>query len=471
MNIAAKLSEPEDAIPAFRREIPDYDDVIKGELAQRGEWLVANISTNSFWPVSSQKVRWRGIDIWIMPIMKDYCPALAMKVPPGKSRADCEELMLRFLSTLSWVEERGFMVEGGGLSGGNLPRPLGRDKERGILICDEFDLSYFPEVTDEKAMLALGLMREGRSLNHVGYAFLSFYKILETAFPKDAKRIAWISASIAGLTGFGVKEALDGIRVQGITTSEEIGTHLFKSGRCAMAHGARKPIVDPDKPGDLRRLGSELPIVRALAAKAIEEVFGVETSGTNFDKHLYELHGFKKILGPDIVSHMQNGTAPAGQPTLEIPDISVRIRRKEHYAPFEGLRCRHVGHEGKMVYMFFESPQADVEFQFMLDFGAERIVFDLFADIGVRDTGTAESAERVHEVKRFQQDYFGNGQLHIVNADTGQLIGRKDPYIPLNMYLDHKRGAAVLAQWKALAGVRRGRDRKFAEEMERNARG
>jgi hypothetical protein len=124
-----------------------------------------------------------------------------------------------------------------------------------------------------------------------------------------------------------------------------------------------------------------------------------------------------------------------------------------------------------MVYMFFESPQADVEFQFMLDFGAERIVFDLFADIGVRDTGTAESAERVHEVKRFQQDYFGNGQLHIVNADTGQLIGRKDPYIPLNMYLDHKRGAAVLAQWKALAGVRRGRDRKFAEEMERNARG
>ena len=50
-----------------------------------------------------------------------------------------------------------------------------------------------------------------------------------------------------------------------------------------MAHGARKPIIDPDNPGDLRRLGSELPIVRALVAtKAIEEVFGVETRGTNF---------------------------------------------------------------------------------------------------------------------------------------------------------------------------------------------
>jgi hypothetical protein len=55
--------------------------------------------------------------------MKRHYPAVAMKVPSGRSRAECEELVMRFLSTLSWVEQRGFMVEGGGLSGGNLPRP------------------------------------------------------------------------------------------------------------------------------------------------------------------------------------------------------------------------------------------------------------------------------------------------------------------------------------------------------------
>jgi hypothetical protein len=70
MNIAAKLPEPEDDIAAFRREIPRHKDVIKGELAQSGDWIVANISTNSFWPITSQKVRWHGVDIWIMPIMK-----------------------------------------------------------------------------------------------------------------------------------------------------------------------------------------------------------------------------------------------------------------------------------------------------------------------------------------------------------------------------------------------------------------
>jgi hypothetical protein len=68
---------------------------------------------------------------------------------------------------------------------------MGRDKERGFLIRDAFDLSYLPEVIEEKAMLALALMREGRGLNHVGYAFLSFYRILEVAFPKAKKRRPW----------------------------------------------------------------------------------------------------------------------------------------------------------------------------------------------------------------------------------------------------------------------------------------
>lgn len=182
MNVPPKPPEADEEKSPFHREIPTYEEVFVGELAQNGDWIVANVTTNSYWPVASQKVRWRGVDIWILPIMKGFYPAVAMMVPPYKSRAECEELVMRFLSMLSWVEQRGFMVEGGGCGSGNLPRPMGRDKERGFSICDEFDLSYFPEVTDEKALLALGLMREGRSLNHVGYAFLSFYRVLEVAF-------------------------------------------------------------------------------------------------------------------------------------------------------------------------------------------------------------------------------------------------------------------------------------------------
>jgi hypothetical protein len=211
--------------------------------------------------------------------------------------------------------------------------------------------------------------------------------------------------------------------------------------------------------------------VRALATKAIEEVFGVETRGTNYRKHLYELDGFKLILGTEIVKHMKAGTAPAAAPVVQVPDISIRIRRKSIYAALEGLRCQRIGYAGKLLQLHFASAQGDVVFRFLLDFGAERIIFDLFSDIGVRDTGSADSAERVREVKRFEQDYFGNGQLHIVNTDTGALIGRKDAYVPVNMYLDGDGAKAELAYWTTLASHRRERERRYAEEMERNARG
>lgn len=155
----------------FDLKIPTVNDVIVGELAERGEWVLANVQNGTTWPVNSQKVIFHGEAIWIMPLMTDRFPAVAMKVPPGKSRAECERLLLRFLSTLSWVEERGYLVDGVG--GGSLPNPMGRRKESGHSICEEFDLSYFPETTDERAMLALALMREGRGLNHPGYSFLT----------------------------------------------------------------------------------------------------------------------------------------------------------------------------------------------------------------------------------------------------------------------------------------------------------
>ena len=132
MNIAAKLAEPKDEIAAFRREVPDHKDVIKGELAQNGVWIVANIATDSFWPITAQKVSWRGVDIWIMPIMKGFYPAVAMMVPPGKSRPECEVLVMRFISMLSWVEEKGYSVEGGGLSGGNLLAQWGATSSTGF---------------------------------------------------------------------------------------------------------------------------------------------------------------------------------------------------------------------------------------------------------------------------------------------------------------------------------------------------
>src|SRR5208283_4739710 len=106
MNIAAGHTEPdviEEIKESWHREIPDHKQVFVGELAEHGEWIVANIQTGSFWPIKAQKVMYRGEAFWILPVMKDFYPAVAMKVPVGKSRAVCEELLMRFVSNLSWV--------------------------------------------------------------------------------------------------------------------------------------------------------------------------------------------------------------------------------------------------------------------------------------------------------------------------------------------------------------------------------
>ena len=178
-----------------------------------GYWHVASLSTDSFWPTQAQKQSWHGVDIWIMPLTREFCPAVAMRGNYGNREE--QKLLMRFISMLSWVEETGFALEGGGLSGGNLPRPMGRPRGRMVLKRGAFDLSFFPEVSDERAMRALGLMREGRSLNHVGYAFLSYFKILETAFSEQPKRDAWRTAAISNLDGLGVMEALALLRARG----------------------------------------------------------------------------------------------------------------------------------------------------------------------------------------------------------------------------------------------------------------
>jgi hypothetical protein len=318
----AKPPEADEEKPPWHLEIPTHEEVFVGELAERGDWIVANIQTGVPWPVNAQKVMYRGCSFWILPVMRDYYPAIAMKVPPGKSRAECDELLMRFVSNLSWVVgDWGIMVDG--IGGGTLPRPMGRDKwSGGFSIRDEFDLSYFPEQASEDALLALALMREGRGLNHAAYAFLSFFRILEVAFPNSKKRKAWVEANVTIVEGHGVKDALDGLANNGIT---DIGRHLFESGRCAVAHANRKPIIDPDKPDDLRRLSSELPIIRALAQKAIEDELGVETSQTVYRKHLYELAGFKEILGgvDRRLSHPRRAghrTAHGGDPGHQRPD-------------------------------------------------------------------------------------------------------------------------------------------------------
>ena len=70
-----------------------------------------------------------------------------------------------------------------------------------------------------------------------------------------------------------------------------------------------------------------------LAEIAIEEVFGVERRTTQYSKHLYELSGFKRIFGDELVNSLVRGDASSDAPMVDIPLISVQLRRHLPFAP------------------------------------------------------------------------------------------------------------------------------------------
>jgi hypothetical protein len=167
------------------------------------------------------------------------------------------------------------------------------------------------------------------------------------------------------------------------------------------------------------------------------------------------------------VDHLTRGDQITEERRVDIPNINVQLRRREPYPPLSNLVVKEMVQKGAGLYMHFESEDGPAQIRFKLDFAEERLVFELFDDLTVTDAGTPEAAEAIAEIRRFSKEYFGNGQLHIYNAETGVLISRKDAYIPVNMFLDHKAADEEIARWKRLALERREGNRRYGDEVAR----
>ena len=278
-------------------ELPTPADVIKGDQAEQAEWVVANVSTTTSmaWTTTVQKVAYLGTDIWIMPVMEGYFPAVTAKRSSGVKREDIELILMRFLSALCWAEGKGAIVEH--ITGGNLPRPLGREKTRGLIVQKKFAIEYLPEAADEKGKLALALMREGRALQLAAYSFLSLYRAFEVCVPPK-KRGKWIEQNLLKIANRGANEQIEKLRSRGISN---IGDHINKARRQAIAHATEGKIIDPDSIADSREVSSDLPIMDAIAELAIEKELGIQTRRAIYSEHLYELAGFKSYFGEEFV--------------------------------------------------------------------------------------------------------------------------------------------------------------------------
>jgi len=207
--------------------------------------------------------------IWINQTENLYT-VLIVPVTDRNNYMEEYELAMRFLSRLAFDVD---MPIGVITSVGGPMRfaPILRQPKRmgGIVHSADYRLksSEASFNSGDSGDLAYAFYKEGLSSSSVYYSFLSYYKVIQLAFGENPDKITnWINDNLGKIRYPGVSERIAEIKNE----EDDIVKYLFRSGRCAIAHVKKDPVVDPDNPKDRYRLNKDLPIVKGLARYAIE---------------------------------------------------------------------------------------------------------------------------------------------------------------------------------------------------------
>lgn len=390
------------------------------------DWAVIGVETGVFWPTNETIVEFEGHQITLRPETKDLAPTVIMQCK-GLTLDEGLHLLRRFLSSLSWVH--GAPIREIASGGGSHPHGIGKGAGA-RLINPNFTADYLPAPKEPKAKLALALYREALSVNSVAYQFLGFAKVLNILYEKGKDQIAWINKNVDQVTDHRAKGRLAELRKQGV----DVGDYLYTSGRCAIAHAYATPVVDPEDPEENRRLHRDLSLIQALAEDLIERELGIKSAQTVWREHLYELGGFRLLLGDEAADQIKNLQPIDLRKTRAWPPLSIRMRGKPIFPALDKLKVTQsliIGNGG--VQLKCESEDGLVEAELFLDFKNERLVMGPEGKVQIKDNRSAASVRHAIDYLRFRKHYYLNGELEVYDADHETLLGRCDPYIPVNI--------------------------------------
>ena len=248
----------------------------------------------------------------------------------------------------------------------------------------------------------------------------------------------WINATIDKLKDHQALTRLKMLKSEG----EDVGQYLYQSGRCAVAHAFDEPLVDPEDSKDLERLTRDLPVIKALAEYLIECELGVKSRHTIWREHLYELDGFRYILGQQIVQDLKDNRNVSIKDIPSLPQISLRLRDKPIMQAFEKLIPEVVDVKDGHVVLRCKSCDGLTELFIILNFPNERLEHDPEIMIRLKDNGSARAIRNVQDYLQLIRGLLLNGQLEIWDSHQNALLGRCDPNIPVN--IDLRRSLASL---------------------------
>lgn len=265
-------------------------------------WLTAACSASIAWPESDVRVHYDGDDYFLRGARDrnghSSSPAITMRCRSGQNHEVMGKIY-RFASILGWYK-RGYVDVGGYIVSTHAALYSEPQSYASTIAADPhgFHCNYLPLIRDERTRRALAFWREGLRLRniHVGYAFLSFFKVLESQFDKSVDRVAWIAAALPNLEGSAAE------RVSNLSAEvADVGRHIYESGRSAIAHAQYADgRGDPDIPEDRKRLTSDLDVIQTLARKYIIEELQVPD-----EIQVYQTRNRFEVLEPFVPLQVQ----------------------------------------------------------------------------------------------------------------------------------------------------------------------
>jgi hypothetical protein len=240
-----KISSSTSAIPPNPDEGWEYDeeDMESARLAKLGvkrgaHFLNIGVENQVTWPKEATSVKFDRYELILLPKTKDNVQSVHIDLTANRlGVTEAKSVIARFLSVLSWCSDN-YAIMQDGWSGNSRPVPVPR-RNLAFTTTSHWIFDRKIPATDE-VRRALALYREGRNAHHnflVGYAVVSYCKVIEIGNPESSDVIKWIKKNFALAQAdpqfARVAKAFDGVRE---TATPE--NYLWTSCRVAVAHGS-----------------------------------------------------------------------------------------------------------------------------------------------------------------------------------------------------------------------------------------
>jgi hypothetical protein len=414
-----------------------FGEKVQHKLRCNHGWLTAGVASSIAWPTFDVCVVYAGDEYFLRGTKQNdkfSAPCITIACKDG-CQDEAIGKIYRFTSILSWFES-GY-VDVSGYTWGNFPLLYGGSRTvYSSLSAGEksFNCNYMPIIKHENIRKALAFWREGKRLEqvHDSYAFLSFYKVVESQFSNGQSKNgqskkSWITANIENLTDRAAKRVAE-LRTDGI----DVSRHIYESGRCAIAHASLEgEIIDPDIPADRRRLSADLVIMEELARICIRDKLKVPNSHSLY-KTRDRLEPWATLLPSEILDILKKGGTPESVSGLTGHSVSIGLWPDGIISGLERMTMHVAAVKNGIVNIVLVNQRKTILLGFFLDYQSGRIHINL-KEGGLLYGDTEPDENDVRAYATFFYKVFSNEIAELTLEDREPIDC--EVVIPINMIM------------------------------------